>query len=86
MAKPPNDPTRLTADSLNLLIACADSEIARLNALHWSAVGMGATNPLYRNIQIQIAKIEAAKTNVAKAFEAQFAAPRTERPIRAVQP
>lgn len=46
--------------------------IKSLEELHWRAVAMGATDPLYRNIALEIEKNKKAESAICALFEAQF--------------
>jgi hypothetical protein len=62
----------LSCDSLELIQYCCDKYIVDLKKFHWDSASMGATDPLFKNIQSQIKKIEKARVEVGMVFEKQF--------------
>lgn len=69
-----NPENKLSCDALILIQRALDFRESHLEVLHWQAVALGATDPLYRNIAQEIAKIGKARSELAAVYESQFPA------------
>lgn len=63
---------RLSSADLFVIQHAIECRVKSLEDLHWRAVAMGATEPLYRNIALEIDKNKKAESAICALFEAQF--------------
>lgn len=63
---------RLSSADLFTIQHAIECRIKSLEELHWRAVAMGATDPIYRNIALEIEKNKKADSAICVLFEAQF--------------
>ena len=65
-------PGYLSADALHVITFCLDKRLAWLEETHWRAVHFGPEEKFFKNMNLERATIEKAKSEVCATFEAQF--------------